>query len=333
MLENLLKFAAGALAAAIMSAGATSGAAAQKVVIALPGVPPIYASVISLVADREGFFKKYGADVELKNFDNGTAAARAVVAGDIDLAWGPTPGVIAQVSNAGVPLVFVYGMPNPDWVLGATETGKTCKDIVGQPIGVDAVGGARAVALRAMLVGCPGVKYEDLNLIALGSNTAPAIIAGQLKYGVLHLDDVALLGTQGKTITPLLVMKQTNPTNHYLSLTARKDRLAQKRDAIVKVVAAHIEAARFMADPNNADKVAADAAETGLSKEIAKEALKQFLAIEFWAAKDDGLPKDKINSVAVLMKKIGTINADKEAATYDQVVDPSIWKDASAMVK
>ena len=33
------------------------------------------------VADKEGFFKKYGANVEVRPFDTGAAAARAVVAG------------------------------------------------------------------------------------------------------------------------------------------------------------------------------------------------------------------------------------------------------------
>ena len=33
------------------------------------------------------------------------------------------------------------------------------------------------------------------------------------------------------------------------------------------------------------------------------------------------------------MKKIGAINADKEPVTYDNFVDGSVWKDASAMVK
>ena len=79
-------------------------------------------------------------------------AARAVVAGDVDMAWSPTPPVINQISNAGVPLVAVYGMPNPDWVIGTTEAGKTCKDLVGQDVGVDSIGGARSVALRSMLV-------------------------------------------------------------------------------------------------------------------------------------------------------------------------------------
>ncbi len=46
--------------------------------------------------------------------------------------WSPTPPVINQISNSGVPLVAIYGMPNPDWVLGSTEPGKKCKDIEGQ---------------------------------------------------------------------------------------------------------------------------------------------------------------------------------------------------------
>ena len=39
------------------------------------------------------------------------------------------------------------------------------------------------------------------------------------------------------------------------------------------------------------------------------------------------------NAVSALMKKIGAIKTDKEAVTYDKLVDPSVWKDANAMVK
>ena len=283
--------------------------------------------------EKQGFFKKHGANVEIRPFDNGTAAARAVIAGDIDLAFSPTPPVINQISNANVPLVGVYGMANPDWVLSTTESGKTCKDVVGQEVGVDSIGGARSAALRAMLTGCPGVKIEDTKQVALGSNTAPAMIAGKLHYGVLHLDDVAVIESQGKKLEMLLAMKKTNPTTHYLMLVARKDNLAKNRDAIVRAVAGLIEAARFMQDPKNADAVADAASITGHSKEISKAALKQFLAIDFWAAKDDGLPRNKLEATAKLMKKIGAIKPDKEPVSYENLVDTSVWKDANAMVK
>lgn len=329
----------GALAATVLLVAMAAGsmpAAAQdkKIVLALPGIPPIYSVTIAYLAEKQGLFKKHGANVELKPFDNGTAAARAVVAGDVDMSWSPTPPVINQISNAGVPLVAVYGMPNPDWVIATTEDGKSCKDLAGQDVGVDSIGGAHSVALRSMVSGgCKDVKIDQMKQVALGSTSGPAMIAGRLKYAVLHLDDLAEIRHQGKPLHILLAMKNTNPTSHYLMMVVRKDNLAKNRDAVVRTVAAMIEAAHFMQDPKNADAVADAAAGTGHSKEVNKMALKEFLAIDFWAAKDDGLPREKLEAVAALMKKIGAIKPDKTPVTYEQLVDPSVWKDANAMVK
>ena len=308
-------------------------AQAKKVVFAVPGIPPIFATVNAYVAQKENLFKKYGADVEIRPFDNGTAAARAVIAGDIDIAMSPTPPVINQVSNADVPLVAIYGMNNPDWILATTDPGKTCKDVAGQSVGVDSIGGARSVALRSMLVGCPGVKLDEVKQVALGSNTAPAMIAGQLSFGVLHLDDVAVIEAQGKKVHTLLAMKQTNPTSHYLLYVVRRDHLAANRDAYVRTIAGLIAADRFMQDPKNADSVAQAATITGHNDAISKAALKEFLAIDFWPTKDDGMDRTKIEAVAALMKKIGAIKPDKQPVAYDKLVDASVWKDADAMVK
>ena len=82
-----------------------------------------------------------------------------------------------------------------------------------------------------------------------------------------------------------------------------------------------------------ADTVAEIATITGHDKKVAKAALKEFLAINFWAVKDDGLPKDKLEATAKLMKKIGAIKPDKEPVSFDKLVDASVWKDANAMVK
>ena len=335
MIRKISTFAAGAaFLAALATAPLPAMAQGKKIVIATPGIPPIYSVTIAFLAEQQGFYKKYGADVTIRPFDNGTAAARAVVAGNVDMAWAPTPPVINQISNAGVPLVAVYGMQNPDWVLATTEAGKTCKDLAGQNVGVDSIGGARSIALRSMLAGgCKEVKLNQVKQVALGSSTGPAMIAGRLKYGVLHLDDLAEIEHQGKKVHVLLAMKNTNPTSHYLMLVIRKDNLAKNRDAVVRTVAGLIEAARFMQDPKNADVVAKAASQTGHSMEVNKLALKKFLAIDFWAAKDDGLPRKKLEAVAKLMKKIGAIKPGKTPVTFDQLVDASVWKDANAMVK
>ena len=333
-MKQLVKLALAAIVSAALAASSPALAQNKRLTIGLPGIPPIFSVTIAHVAEKEGFFKKHGVDVEIRAMDNGTAAARAVVSGDIDMSWSPTPPVINQVSNAGVPLVAIYGMPNPDWVVGTTEEGKTCKDLAGQEVGVDSIGGARSVALRSMLSGgCKDVKIDEIKQVALGSTSGPAILAGRLHYAVLHLDDLAEIQHQGKKLHILLAMKNTNPTSHYLVLVARKDKLAANRDAYVRALAGMIEAAHFMQDPKNADAVAEVATITGHNKEVCKAALKEFLAIDFWAAKDDGLPRNKIDAVAALMKKIGAIKPDKEPVTYEQFVDQSIWKDANAMVK
>jgi NitT/TauT family transport system substrate-binding protein len=325
----------GALVGTAAVSIAPAQAQGKKMVVAAPGIPPIFASVILYVAEKQGFWKKYGADVEVRPFDTGTAAARAVLAGDIEVALAPTPLVIAQISNANANVVAINGFPNPDWVLATTDGAKaTCNDLAGQSVGVDAVGGARSVALRIMLAGgCPNVKIEDMKQVALSSNTAPAMIAGQLSYGVLHLDDIAMIERQGKKVHLVLEMKKTNPTSHYLLVTVRQDKLKDNRDAYVRLLAGMIDAARFMQDPKNADKVAEDAAPVGHPKDIAKAALKQFLDIGFWAVDNDGMDAKKLGAMIAIQVKTGGIQPGKEPVKYDRLVDNSVWKDAKALTE
>ncbi|MFI4971887.1 MAG: hypothetical protein ACHP7H_04350, partial [Hyphomicrobiales bacterium] len=61
----------GAVLAALLMATHPAAAQGKKVVIATPGIPPIFSVMIALVAEKQGFFKKHGADVEIRPFDNG----------------------------------------------------------------------------------------------------------------------------------------------------------------------------------------------------------------------------------------------------------------------
>ena len=78
----------------------------------IAGPPPIFAAIIGYVAVKEGFFKKHGVDVELKAPESGTAAARALIAGDIDVAQVPSALTINQISNADADVVAIWGMPH-----------------------------------------------------------------------------------------------------------------------------------------------------------------------------------------------------------------------------
>ena len=321
------------LMAAAISAG-PAPAQGSKFVIAAPGIPPIFAAVPLYVAEKEGLFRKYGVNVEIRPFDTGTAAARAVLAGDIEMSMSPSALIINQVSNADADLVAVYGIENSDMVLASTDPTRSCKDVIGQPVGIDTVGGARSIALRTMLAnGCPGAKIDDVRQVALSSNVGAALVAGRLQFGVLHLDDVSAVENEGKPLKILLTIQQSSPHGHYLLYVVRRDKLAANREGYVHILAALIDAARFIRNPANADKVAADAAPTGRSEAVAKATINRLIDIDYWPVEDDGLDRKRLETLIALMKKTGGITADKEPVAYERLVDESNWRDAKQMVK
>jgi len=308
--------------------------AAQQLTFGIPGIPAVFGGTIALVAEKEGFFKKRGVDVVVRQFETGAFASRAVVSGEIAAALPPTPLVISQVSNTDVPLVGIWGMENPDWLIGATDANADCAGMKGQGVGVDSVGGARSIALRTMLIGGCKMKIEDVQQVALGSNVGAAMVAGQLKYGVLHIDDVPVIEAESrKPLKTIVTQKDSRPIDHYLILVVRKDKLAQNRDAYVRMVAALIDAERFMRDLANVAKVAQHAAPTGRSADFAAKALKVYLDMEFWPREKDGLTRNNLEVVAKVQKAVGNIKDDKALASYERLVDPTIWRDAYALAK
>lgn len=312
----------------------TALASDGKIVAAAPGIPPIFASVILYVAKDEGFFKKYGADVEVKPFETGSAAARAIIAGDVQLSMSPSALIINQVSNTDAPLVGIYGITNSDMVLASTDPSSTsCKDIVGHSVGVDAINGARSIALRTMLAGgCPGVTIDQVKQVALSSNVGPAMVAGTLKFGVLHLDDVATVEAAGKKLTQLVSVTKANPNGHYLLFVVNRDKLKANRDAYVRALAALISAAKFIRDPANADRVAADAKPTGHAESVSKATIQPLLNIDYWPVSDDGLDKKRLEFLIGVMKKTGGIKPGSQPVAYDRLVDQSVWRDANKLV-
>ena len=303
-----------------------------KVVLGVPGIPPIFASVLPHVAAELGLFKKYGADVEVRDFEAGVAAARAVAAGQIDLAVAPTPVLVNMVSNAKVNLLGIYGLPNPDWLIGSTDAQKSsCTDLKGQPVGVDAIGGARSEALKEMLTPC-NLAPDDVKQVALGSNTAPAMVAGQLTFGVLHFDDVPVIeGQLKRKVTVITTLKQVSPVSHYLTLVARADKVQEKRDAYVRTLAALIDAGRFMRDPKNLDATAKIAAVTGHSEGENKTSIVRYNELEQWPNGTDGLQREKIEAVIATQVKLGGIKPGTTPVTYEQFVDESLWNEAAKL--
>jgi NitT/TauT family transport system substrate-binding protein len=321
------------MAVAVALSGLAGGASAQdSVTIGLPGIPPVFVNTQAFVAEQQKLFAKYGVKVTLRPFDSGAAAARAVASGNIDLSMSPSPLVVTMVSNnPNVGLVSIYGYEKPDWLIGSLDPAVAkCEDVKGKPVGVDSLGGARSIALNVMMRECK-LAAKDTQQVPLSANVGTAMISGQLKVGVLHIDDVPIIEREAKKkVIKVVDINDVAKINHYLALVTTKKLVKEKRDTLVRVVAAYIEAERFIRDPKNWAAAAKAAAPTSRSEADAKWALERYVAMEFWP-RGNGLAKKNVEAILAVQKKVGNIKG--APAKYEDLVDLSIYEAALKLVK
>jgi len=321
------------VAVAALGVSATAATAAPKaqklttITLGVPGVPPVFLGVMPYTALEQGYYKKYGLDVQIKGFTSGTDAVKAVQAGQIDLAWSPTPFAMTLIAK-GVPLVGIEGMDKVDWVLGASGGGiSTCSDLKGQSIGVDSIGGARYQALQAMLTKCKLTISDVKPIVFPGAAALQALLAGQIHASVLHLDDLAEADAQGANVKKIVTIAQTDPFQHYDMLVGLRDNLASKRSAIINFLKADIQTIRYMNNPKALDRVAHIGMIVGHNLDVTKTALKEYLALHWWPLNKSGLGVAPITRTVYENVKLGNIS-NGNPPTWKQITDTSYWKAA-----
>ena len=330
---KVVKFAALLAAVAALAVSATAATAAPKakqltsITLGVPGIPPVFLGVMPYTALQQGYYKKYGLDVQIKGFTSGTDAVKAVQAGQIDLAWSPTPFAMTLISK-GVPLVGIEGMDKVDWLVGSNTSSVTkCSDLKGQNIGVDSIGGARYQALQAMLTKC-GLTIQDVHPVVFpGATAIQAMLAGQLHVSVLHLDDMAEAASQGSKITKVVTIAQTDPFQHYDMLVGLRDNIASKRTAFINFLKADIQAIRYINNPKAMSRVSQIATVTGHNAEVAKTALQQYIALHWWPLNRSGLGVAPITRTVYENVKLGNIS-NGNPPKWSDIVDTSLWKAA-----
>jgi NitT/TauT family transport system substrate-binding protein len=323
--------AAGVVACGSSGGGSGSSAASvPTITLGSPGIPPVISGLLPYIAQKEGFYKKYGVNVVIKSFTTGTDATRAVADGQIDAAIMP-PAQLMGLAAKGVQLVGIQGQEVPDWVVVSTDPATTaCAQLKGRGISVDAVGGIRYTALASMVKSC-GLTIKDVNPVPLPGNNAPqAVIAGQVKEAVLHLNELIDVQQQlgvGK-VNIVMKMSQTNPNTMYEMYGTLKSGLAKKRTALVDMVAAQIATLKWMADPVNIDKVAQLGTVVGDPANVMKSAMQQYLAMGFWTQNGSGMPQANVSNMIRSQVAVGNLTS-ANAPAYADIVDQSVYAEAA----
>ena len=311
------------------SSGASGSGAMPTITLGSPGIPPVISGLLPYITQKEGFYKKYGVNVVIRNFQTGTDATRAVADGQLDAALMP-PALLMELAAKGVPVVGIQGQEVPDWLVASTDPAITsCSQLKGQGVSVDAVGGIRYTALASMVKSC-GLTIKDIKPLVFPGNNAPqGMIAGQLKVSVLHLNELIDVQQRlGSKVHVIMRMSQTSPQTMYEMYGVLKPTLAKKRQAFVDMVAAQIAALKWMTNPANLDKAAQLGTVVGDSAAVMKQALAQYYQMGFWTLNGSGMPEANVNKMIQVQIAVGNLTASN-APSYAKIVDQTVYADAA----
>ena len=185
-------------AAALLIAVAAAAPAAEKleqpkVVVAVGGKSLFYYLPLTL-AERLGYFKDEGLDVQIADFPGGAKALQAMVGGSADVVSGAFEHVVDMHAKGIEVQEFVLQDRYSGIVLGLTKAKaaayKSPKDLRGLKIGVTAPGSSTNIFVNALLAR-DGLAPDTVSIIGVGasSGAVAAVQKGQVE-GISNLDPV-----------------------------------------------------------------------------------------------------------------------------------------------
>jgi NitT/TauT family transport system substrate-binding protein len=196
--------AASVLALAASPTALAQGLEKQRITLAVGGKNLLYYLPLT-IAERKGYFKDEGLDVEIVDFPGGAKALQAMVGGSADIVSGAYEHTInMQAKGQAIVAIVLQGRYN-GIVLAVHKSKaaqyKSPKDLKGWKIGVTAPGSSTHMAVQNLLVK-NGLKPDDISAIGVGAS-AGAVAA--MKKGsieaISNLDPViAKLETDGDVV-------------------------------------------------------------------------------------------------------------------------------------
>jgi NitT/TauT family transport system substrate-binding protein len=184
---------AAALAVGIGPALAQAKPEKSKVTLGVGGKPLLYYLPLT-IAERKGYFKEEGLDVEINDFGGGAKSLQALIGGSVDVVTGAYEHTIRmQAKGQDVRAITELGrFPAIVIAVKKDKAGqvKSAADFKGLKIGVTAPGSSTALTAQYAMVKA-GLKPSDAAIIGIGSGASgvAAMQKGEIDV-ISHLDPV-----------------------------------------------------------------------------------------------------------------------------------------------
>lgn len=165
----------------------------SKITIGVGGKPLLYYLPLT-IAERQGYFKAEGLDVEILDFPGGARALQALLGGSVDVVSGAYEHTISQQAKGQAIEALVLQGKNAGIVLGLPKAKaasyRNGADLKGLKVGVTAPGSSTNMFVNNLLAKA-GLKPDAVSIIGVGA-TAGAV--AYMKKGeieaIVNLDPV-----------------------------------------------------------------------------------------------------------------------------------------------
>jgi NitT/TauT family transport system substrate-binding protein len=228
-----------------------------KVTLGVGGKPLLYYLPLT-IAERRGFFKDEGLEVEINDFGGGAKSLQALIGGSVDVVTGAYEHTIRmQAKSQDIQAVCELGR-FPAIVIGVkTEKAgeiKTIADFKGKKVGVTAPGSSTAITMQYALVKA-GMRPNDVAFIGVGggAGAVAAMQKGEID-AISHLDPV-IAKLEGDGAIKVLIDTRTEAgtkdlfggSNPAAVVYLKKDFIAQNPNTTQRLVNAHVKALKWLA--------------------------------------------------------------------------------------
>jgi ABC-type nitrate/sulfonate/bicarbonate transport system substrate-binding protein len=311
-------------------AGAASAQDSNRQTVKLGG-----GSFTTSVAQSNGLFTNYGLRIEIPRSASGGSAEvrRWLASGELDLADYGVDNAVAMVENAGVDVILVAATDYTPTVLVAQPEIKSIADLRGKTVLVDAPNTQNALALKKILSTAGLSAGKDYQMKEAGGTSARvAALLKQKEYAAtMASGQTAAQARQHGLVSLASTSNIVGPMLRYGVFT-RRQWAKENSDLLVRYLAAHIVAQRWIMNPENKNKV--------IDMVMQERKLPRDLAEALYAMDlgPDGLAKDGIIDAARFANVL-KFRAEVEGSwggkppSPDRYYDTSYHEKALAMVK
>ena len=267
-MKRFIRGALALLAGLALAAGAWAAPEKSKITIAVGGKNLFYYLPLT-VAERKGYFKDEGLEVEIPDFAGGAKALQALVGGSADVVSGFYDHTIQMAAEGRQLTAFVTMLRFPGLVLvtspQAAASVTTIADLKGHVAGVTSAGSSSQMLLTYLLQR-HGVAPDSVSVTAIGS-AATAIAAverGKVDAGMLADPAFTLLSLRAKGVRVLADLRTGDgvrqafdtPTYPASVLYAPADWIQTHRDTAAHLAQAMVRTLAWM-QTHTAEQIAA----------------------------------------------------------------------------